>query len=455
MTNPMTSVTRMTNAGGELTLRPALARGVTVANGLRGLMDLDQSRSPQAGVGKSTSPPSTLAPELAAKWRGTAIASVLGQLAATVTGASAQLLHSCCGVAKQRNSIAGIESIFLSALLGTADGARDLDLAEATWAALPSPKVTPDGVVPVLDPVAGELCFLSGRDLASLTGLALKAQLQALRKSHAVPAGETADQMRFGAAVLLSASSTMSVAILAPLADTATQKAAAIAALGPNGASGGLPLALIHGTALLVQTELLEDNGDVSSGPPSDWKSVWPQTEALPTGVNPNEATRHPYWKASQLCPALPTTGSALEAQVLQRENTLVLQSVPQVAFDGSVLRQGFYPPQYGTPPVASDSNGGWRWQPGSQQSTAVIAVPGPHIDATPMKLIGGVPIDPLTGNPVDPVTGQPIPGHRGGSTAGAAVRQQLVTAVQSGRFNTNASLGDVLDRLIATDYQL
>src|SRR5260370_37020129 len=112
-------MTTMMNAAGDLTLRPALARGVTVANGLRGLMDLDQSGQPA---------------NLVAKWRGTAIASVLGQLAVTVPGSSAQVLHSCCGAAKQPNSISGIASIFLSALLRAADHAPDLDLADATWA---------------------------------------------------------------------------------------------------------------------------------------------------------------------------------------------------------------------------------------------------------------------------------------------------------------------------------
>ncbi len=62
--------------------------------------------------------------------------------------------------------------------------------------------------------------------------------------------------------------------------------------------------------------------------------------------------------------------------------------------------------------------------------------------------------LDPLTGNPVDPMTGQPVPGSRGGGELlGSAIRRQLVAAVQNGRFATSASLGQVLDRVAATDY--
>lgn len=430
-------MTTMMNAAGDLTLRPALARGVTVANGLRGLMDLDQSDQ---------------SADLVAKWRGTAIASVLGQLAATVPGSSAHVLHSCCGVAKQRNSISGIESIFLSALLGAADAAPDLDLADATWAALPPPKVSGDPLIPVLDPIAAEVCFLSSHDLAGLTGLALRAQLAALRNARAVSVGATADQLNFGAAVLLSAASVMSAALIAPLPDTAPEKAEAIAALEPNGGSGGLPLALIRGTALLVQTELVAAIGDVSPALPAGWKSVWPQTETLPTNVDPAEALRHPYWKASQLCPSRPVTGAGLAGQVLARQNMLVLQSVPQIGFDGSVLRQGFYPAH--SPGPVPDSSGGWRWQTTTTQGLTVTGQ-GPHIDTTPKKLFGGTALDPQTGNPVDPVTGIPIPGQGGGSSAGAILRQQLVTAVQTGRFATTTQLGDVLERVVATDYEM
>jgi len=434
-------MTTMMNATGDLTLTPALARGVTVSSGLRGLMDLDQSGQPA---------------DLVARWRGTAIASVLGQLAATSTRSSAQFLHSCCGVAKQRNSIVGVESIFLSALLGTIGDAPELDLADATWAALPPPRLSGDLLIPVLDPIAEEICFLSSHDLAGLTGLALKAQLAALCNARAASVGATADQLKFGAAVLLSATSVMSAAVIAPLPDTAPEKIPAVAALQPNGGSSGLPLALTRGAALLVETELIADIGDISSAPTAGWKSVWPQTEALPSDVDPAEALRHPYWRASQLCPSRPVTGAGLPGQVLVRQNELILQSVPQVGFDGSLLRQGFYPAQGPHPAPSSDGN--WRWPTAINHGSDVPAAAAtrlPHIETTPMKIIGGTATDPLTGNPVDPTTGLPIPGQGGGSSAGAILRRQLVTAVRTGRYATTAQLGDVLQRVVATDYEL
>ena len=54
-------------------------------------------------------------------------------------------------------------------------------------------------------------------------------------------------------------------------------------------------------------------------------------------------------------------TGAGLTGQVLHRENTLALQSVPQVGPDGSVLRQGCYP----KPPAPGSADGGWQWQLG------------------------------------------------------------------------------------------
>jgi hypothetical protein len=433
-------MTTMTNAAGDLTLTPALARGVTVANGLRGLMDLDSSDEPA---------------DLVEKWRGTAIASVLGQLAATVPASSAQLLRSCCGVAKQRQSLSGIESIFLSALLGT-DSATDQSLADATWTALPPPKVRSELLIPVLDPVTAEMSFLSSHDLAGLTGLALKAQLAALRDTRAVSAGAIADQLSFGAAVLLPAVSVMSAALIAPLPDTAPEKATAIAALGSNGESGGLALALVRGRALLVQTELVADVAGVAGTPSGGWESVWPQTETVPTDVSPVEALSHPYWKASQLCPSRPVTGAALAGQVLARQNTLVLQSVPQADYNGSVLHQGFYPAHSSATTPAS--SGSWRWQAsttGGSRATDVVGARLSPIPTGPKIIIGGTVIDPLTGNPIDAHTGLPIPGQGAGYSPGAVVRRQLANAVQVGRLGTSTQLSDVLERVITTDYEV
>ena len=420
----------ISNAAGGLTPRGALARGVPVGVGLTGLMDMGASDHPAADI---------------AKWRGTAVASVLGQLAVTANGASTQLLGSCCGVIKQRTSIAGIESIFLSAVLGTPDGAPELESADAAWAALPSPQIAGDGLTPILDPAAGELCFVSPHDLTSMTGLALKAQLSTLRGSRAASPGEGADQLVFAAAVLVAATAVMSASVLSRLPDTDPDKSAALAALGPGGGSGGLAAALVRGLALLVQTELLADNGDVSPpSPPAGWNSVWPVVEALPIAEDPSTTLTHPHWKTSGLCPSLPITGAALTGQVLRRYNTLVLQSVPRIALDGTVITQGFYPKPAAPAPPPDD--GDWRATIGQLYL--------PHVDSGAQKLLGGVLLDPLTGNPVDPGTGQPVPGSRGGGELmGSAIRRQLVAAVQNGRFATSASLGQVLDRVAATDY--
>jgi len=433
-------MTTMTNAAGELTVTPALARGVAVANGLRGLMDLDRSGHPA---------------DLVANWRGTAIASVLGQLAATVPASSTQLLRSCCGVARQRNSISGIESIFLSALLGT-DSAPDQSLADATWAALPPPKVSGEPLIPVLDPLAAEMSFLSSHDLAGLTGLALRAQLAALRDAQAASAGAIADQLSFGAAVLLSAASVMSAALIAPLPDTAPEKAPAIAALGPTGGSDGLALALARGRALLVQTELVAAIADVVPTLPAGWKSVWPQIETVPTDVEPAEALSHPYWKASQLCPSRPVTGAGLAGQALARQNMLVLQSVPQIDANGSVLHQGLYPAH--SPATAPDSSRSWRWQVSTTHgstATEFVVSQVPHILTRPKIITGGTALDLLIAIPIDPHTGLPIPGQGEGYSPGAVVRRQLANAVQIGRLATSTQLSDVLERVITTDYEV
>ena len=292
----MNQVSTTTNAAGALTPRPALARGVAVSSGLRSLMDLVQSDQP---------------PEQAAEWRGTAIVSVLGQLAATAPATSEQLLNSCCGVAKQRRSVAGIEPILLSALLGAPEQSPSLAIADATWAALPAGHFADDELFPILDPIVGDVCFLSGADIGSLTGLALRAQLAALCNSHATAAGAVADETSFAAAVLLAAATVVSAALLAPLSDSSPQKSAALAALPANGDSGGLPPALVRGGALFVQTCLIKDNGDTFGPPTQPWKSLWPRITTLRAG-DPAEAVRHPYWKPSQLCPALPTTGPGL-----------------------------------------------------------------------------------------------------------------------------------------------
>jgi hypothetical protein len=423
-------MTTITNASGGLTYRPALARGVAVYNGLRGLMDIGSSNHPSSEI---------------AKWRGTAVASVLGQLAVTVTGASAQLLSACCGIARQRNSIEGIEPVFLSALLGTTEGAPELDLADAAWAALPSPAVAGDQLIPILDPSLAELAFVAPHDLEVMTGLALKAQLSSLRKSHAVPAGDTGEELAFAAAVLLCATAVMSASVLTRVPDSDPQKAAALAALPPGSGSPALAQQLVRGTALLVQIELLADNGDLTPSQPADWASVWPTIEALPSDADPSPTVSHPYWRGSQLGPSLPVTGPALSGQILCRDSTLLMQSVPRIALDGTVLDQGFYPrPAPPTPPTAED--GGWRATIGQLYL--------PHVRSGSQKLLGGVVLDPVTGNRVDPVTGLPVPGSGGGGESiGAAVRLQLARAVQLGRYSTSESLGHVLERVAATDY--
>jgi hypothetical protein len=137
-------------------------------------------------------------------------------------------------------------------------------------------------------------------------------------------------------------------------------------------------------------------------------------------------------------------TGPSLSGQVLARDNTLLMQSVPRIALDGTVLDQGFYPkPAASTPPPAEDSS--WRATIGKLYL--------PHVSGGAQKLLGGVVLDPVTGNPVDPVTGLPIPDSGGGKSTGAMVRLQLAKAVQIGRYSTSASLGHVLERVVATDY--
>ncbi len=428
----MNQVSTTTNAAGALTPRPALARGVAVSSGLRSLMDLVQSDQP---------------PQQAAEWRGTAIVSVLGQLAATAPATSEQLLNSCCGVAKQRRSVAGIEPILLSALLGAPEQSPSLAIADATWAALPAGHFADDELFPILDPIVGDVCFLSGADIGSLTGLALRAQLAALCNSHATAAGAVADETSFAAAVLLAAATVVSAALLAPLSDSSPQKSAALAALPANGDSGGLPPALVRGGALFVQTCLIKDNGDTFGPPTQPWKSLWPRITTLRAG-DPAEAVRHPYWKPSQLCPALPTTGPGLNGQVLHHGETLLLQSVPQVGFDGALLRQGFYPSLSQDPPSAG--TGSWRWQ----IPTSGTATPTGGMDVTPHKIIGGPSIHPLTGGRIDPWTFQPLPGHRGPSTAGA-LRQRLTATVRAAGLSTSTPVGDVIDRLVQSDYDL
>jgi len=368
----------VSNAAGGLTPRGALARGVSLGLGLTGLMDIGASNHPASDI---------------ARWQGTAVASALGQLAVTASGASTQLLRSCCGVIKQRTSVAGIESIFLSALLGTPDGAPELESADAAWAALTSPQIADDRLIPILDPAASELCFVSPRDLTSMTGLALKAQLSTLRASRAASPGEAADQLAFAAAVLVAATAVMSASVLSRLPDTDPDKSAVLAALGPGGGSDGLPAALVRGLALLVGTELLADNGDVSGpSPPAGWNSVWPIVEALPIAEDPSTTLMHPYWKTSGLCPSLPITGAALTGQVLRRYNTLVLQSVPRIALDGTVTAQGFYPKPAAPAPAPPPDDDDWRATIGELYL--------PHVDSGAQRLIGGVLHSPASRYP-------------------------------------------------------
>ena len=419
------------SSAGDLVFGPAIARAATTQSALRSLGDLADT---------------TGGSPVAAEWRGTATVSILGQLAVAGSAGSEKILLAACAVAKLRRSMAGLEAVFLSALLGVAPDSSALDTADSLWSSIDDPAGAGD-LVPVLHPILGELCFLAREDTGSLTGSAVQAQVDQLCRTRPVAPGSGEDMVSFGSHLLVAACTVASAQIIAGRPDDSAYTSAAVQVIPAADRSDGLPHALLSGTALLVQACLIR--GAVPPAATGPWRAIWPSTALLATDVPAAQALAHPFWNKSKLCAAWPATGPGLAGLLVRRGDVLVLPKMPRFDASGNVVQQGFYPPLTDGQPAPAAGTG-WRQHP---------FVPDTPTDPTaPIIILGGPHHDPLTGQRTDAL-GHPIPAIPGRGFVGygdtAALRTRLQATTRDGGLPATTSLDEVLQQLVETDYGL
>ncbi|HET9143366.1 hypothetical protein [Actinophytocola sp.] len=412
-------MTSVDNSTGTIEFGPAVARGVPTQSGLRGVAEL---------AATDTGP-------LAVPWRDTAVVAGLGQLAATDAAANQKILRGACAVARFRHSFAGLESVFLSALLGAPPDAAELATAENLWNTVERPAGTGDDLLPVLDSRSRELCFLTRVDIGSLTAFELRAQLAELCRTRPVAPGSTEDLLAFGTHLVVAASAVASAQLIRAMPDASAYRSPATAVIPAADRSDGLPQQLLSGTALLVQVCLLQGGGlPAAAGP---WRSVWPATPVLPVD---DPAVEHPFWTTARLCPAWPPVSPPITTLLVRRGDTLVLPALPRFDPDGTAAEHGFYPRLDGE---QADEGRAWRLR--TPRPRTLRLPPYRDIDLT------GLHVDPLTGqlvdalgNPVGPAPSQAF----GEFGAVSATRDRLVATARDADLSSNTRLDTVVDRI-------
>jgi hypothetical protein len=414
------------NDSGVIAFGPAIARGAAPQTTLIALNKLVR----HGGDGP-----------VVKEWRDSATVAILGQLAATGVATNEKILAATCTVAKAQRSLAGLEPVFLSALLGAPRDSEMHTTAQSVWSTLGRPAGTGDDLVPVLDATSRELRFLTRADISSLTGFELRSQLATLCGERPASPGDAEDQIAFATHLLVAASAVASAQMIKAQPDSSRYIAAAVKLITPAQRSEGLPQVLLAGSALLVGVCLIEGVSPPAVAGP--WKSVWPSTPVVSAGAVPDS-----YWKTAKLCPAWPAAAKALATLVVIRDNTVVLPALPRFDAEGRVAERSFYPPLGDgeeADPFAPER--AWRLR---QSRTVTATLPDPLID------LSGFHTDPQTGQLVDAL-GHPVgrpPSVAFGRYGGVAdVRGRLVAAARDAGLPATAQITDILQLLAETDY--
>lgn len=419
------------NAAGDLRHTPALVQGDSVQSGLTKLIDL------------ATTMP---APDDVAAAHATGVVSVLGQLAVCDMAACDKIAEGAAASARRKNTLVGIESVLLSALLGSSNSREIQDAAAEAWQYFAGDAPGAE-LLPVLDPRTGELVFLQRDELESLTSLALREQVAALALNGAVSPGPDDSATEFAEAVLRAASAVASLAVTEDLPAGHELKRTLQAVLPEGTGAPNLSTTLPRGVAVLVDLMLIGDV-DAKVPTPPEWKSLWPRIHRIPP-QDPGNALESAYWKRRMLCPALPVTGSGLAGQVLHRGATMVLQSLPKVNALGTITTHGFYPPVEAGAPAAEVAV---NWRRVARTAHLLRAGPNRAVSQGFVAFVGAHETDPLTGRLIDPDTHQPIPGT-GPDTSAREVAARLRATVRSARMTRDTPVAEVVRRLVEIDY--
>ena len=356
--------------------------------------------------------------ERTAAARGTAVTAMLGQLAVVDATAAGRVLQAACTAAKLNQRLDGIEGVFLSAVLGAPDERDVQDAASAAWADSAAKRggdLSPGlpQSVPILNPVNGELTFLSRSDLLTLTPFALRQQLVALMAARGTAPGASDDLTRFAVRVLEAASAIASLSMAAGRPKSDPQLTAAHAALPQPPEAPGLARLLVAGSALVVDVWTV-GTADVLDPPAESWTTIWPKRiwGVAAGAVTPDLA----IWRTIRTCAVLPINGPGLRSLVQQKERTVLLRSLPKLDKTGAVVVPGFTPD-------SGEGHGGLEgWNNGTGRAGDVLS--WPELSSTRIPpwqasiIVGGTRLHALTARPMGP-HGQPLPHHPGDDPGG------------------------------------